>query len=275
MNHRLELPHGPICWTEIGAKSAGYTVLLLHGFPHDRHLWDAQVEAHATAFPGARLLIPDLPGFGSSAPLPEPGIDGYADSVASVLDAAAAERAVVVGLSMGGYVAFAFWRRHADRVQALVLADTKSTTDSESAREKRQQLIVDAERSANAHTLTDAMVPGQLGETTRSTHPEVVARAQAMLHRATPRAIADGSRAMLARHDSTDTLATITVPVLVLVGDEDTLTPLSDAIAMASGIARSRLVTVPGAGHLAPLEQPTIVNAAIAEFLEVSEISAA
>jgi Ndr family len=176
---------------------------------------------------------------------------------------------------MGGYVAFAFWRRHAERVQALVLADTKSTTDSESAREKRQQLIVDAEGSANAHNLTDAMVPGQLGETTRSAQPEIVARVQAMLHRATPRAVADGSRAMLARHDSTDTLATITVPVLVLVGDEDTLTPLSDAIAMASGIARSRLVTVPGAGHLAPLEQPTIVNAAIAEFLDVSEISAA
>ena len=111
------------------------------------------------------------------------------------------------------------------------------------------------------------------GATTRSTDPALVSQLEVLLRRAPASGVIGAAQALIDRIDSTPTLETITVPTLVLVGEEDTLTPVSDAIAMSSGIRGSRLVTIPSAGHLAPLEQPAIVNAAIAEFLDVAELS--
>jgi pimeloyl-ACP methyl ester carboxylesterase len=114
------------------------------------------------------------------------------------------------------------------------------------------------------------MIPSQLGVTTRRDNPVLVERLEVMLRRAPASGVTAAAQALMARIDSTPTLETITVPTLVLVGDEDTLTPVSDALAMSAAIPGSRLVTIPGAGHLAPLEQPAVVNAAIAEFLDVA-----
>ena len=269
MERTLALSHGSLSWDDIGSHRAATTILLLHGFPHDRSLWTAQAAAHEQSFPDVRLLIPDLPGFGRSAPLVSPGMDAWADALEPLLDAAGVERAIVGGLSMGGYVAFAFWRRHAARVHALMLMDTKATADSDAAKTGRRELIATVEASG-----TDAVVPAlvasQLGAGTRTGDPALAARVEAMLRRASATGVIAAATAMLSRIDSTPTLDTIDVPTLVIVGDEDTLTPASDAIAMSAGIRGARLVTVPGAGHLAPLEQPATVNAAIAEFLDVA-----
>ena len=269
MEHTLALPHGQLSWDEFGPRHADTTVVLLHGFPHDRGLWSAQVAAIEDVTVGARLLIPDLPGFGQSSPLQNPGMDGYADAIAAMLDAADVRGAVIAGLSMGGYVAFSLWRRHGERVRALILADTKASADTDAAKAKRRELIATVDTSG-----IGAIVPGllaqQLGRTTRETQPALVERVEIMLRRAPASGVIGAASAMIERVDSTPTLDTVTVPTLVLVGEEDTLTPRSDAIAMQSAIRGSRLVTVPGAGHLSPLEQPAIVNAAIAEFLDVA-----
>jgi 3-oxoadipate enol-lactonase len=269
MEQTLALPHGSLSWDDIGPRDTGPALVMLHGFPHDRALWQAQRDAHADAFPGYRLLMPDLPGFGRSTPLTSATMDGYADAVAALLDAAGIQRVVLAGLSMGGYVAFAFWRRHAHRVTALILLDTKATADTEPAREKRRELIATVSRDG-VGPLVSGLLSQQLGVTARATQPALVAQVEAMLRRAPASGVIGAAQAMIDRADSTPTLDSITVPTLVIVGDEDTLTPMSDALAISSTIRGSRLVTIPGAGHLSPLEQPGIVNAAIGEFLEVS-----
>lgn len=269
MDHTLALPHGTLAWSDVGSRRDSVPVVLLHGFPHDRGLWAAQIAALDGALAGTRLLVPDLPGFGASTPLRAPGMDGYADAIAAMLDASGVERAVIAGLSMGGYVALAFWRLHADRVRALVLLDTKAGADAEPAKVKRRELMATVERDG-VGSIVPGLIPGQLGTTTRAEQPALVERVEVMLRRAPASGVIGAAEAMLTRIDSTPTLETITAPTLVIVGEEDTLTPKADAVALSSAIRGSRLVTVPGAGHLSPLEQPTVVNAAIAEFLDLA-----
>jgi len=269
MEHHLALPHGLLAWDDIGPRHAATTAVLLHGFPHDRALWTSQVEAQPSAFPSVRLLVPDLPGFGRSAPLPTPSMDAYADTIAALLDAAGVTQAVVGGLSMGGYVTLAFWRRHAARVRALLLLDTKAAADGEEARRKRRETIATVECDG-VGALVSGLLASQLGPTTRATRPALVERVEVMLRRASATGVTGAVTAMMHRIDSTPTLDTITVPTLIVVGEEDTLTPLDDARILGASIRGSRLVTIPGAGHLAPLEQPAVVNAALAEFLDVA-----
>ncbi|MCU0627224.1 MAG: alpha/beta hydrolase, partial [Gemmatimonadaceae bacterium] len=263
----LVTPHGPLAYADLGPRD-GLPVMLLHGFPHDRGVWRAQREALPEALAGIRLILPDLPGFGGSAPLPEPSVDTYADAVIAVLDHAGVATAVVGGLSMGGYVAFAAWRRHASRISALALFDTRAGADGEAAREKRRAVIALAQ-AEGAGAVAEQQLPGQLGRTTRSEAPALVEEVEIMLRRASVQGIVDGQQLMLARPDSTPSLPLITVPTLVVVGDEDVLTPPDEARSMAAQIAGARLVVVAGAGHLAPLEQGATVNAALAEFLSV------
>lgn len=269
MEHHLALPHGPLGWEEVGPHRADVAVVLLHGFPHDRGLWVAQLAAHADALPGVRLIVPDLPGFGQSAPLPVPSMDGYADAIAALLDHLGVQQAVIGGLSMGGYVALAFWRRHAARVRALLLLDTRADDDSDAVKAKRRALIATV-HAEGVGAVVSAMVPDQLGATTRATQPSLVERIEVMLRRAPASGVTGAAQAMHDRVDSRPTLETITVPTLVVVGEEDTLTPPRDAQAIAAAIPRARLVTIAGAGHLAPVEQPVVVTAAIAEFLDVA-----
>lgn len=268
MEHTVALSSGMLAWDEVGASHSDAAIVLVHGFPHDRGLWHAQIEGHA-AFVGTRLLVPDLPGFGRSAPLLDASMDGYADALATMLDRRGIQRVIVAGLSMGGYVAFAFWRRHAARVRGLILLDSKATADTDAARAKRLELIASVGEDG-VGALVSGLIAQQLGSTTRATQPALVEQVGVMLRRAPASGVVAAARAMMQRIDSTPTLETITVPTLVLVGEEDSVTPVSDAIAMHSAIRGSRLVTVSGAGHLAPLEQPATVNAAIAEFLDVS-----
>ena len=269
MKHTLALSHGTLSWDEFGSHRAAITLVLLHGFPHDRWLWSEQITAAGHAFPDTRILVPDLPGFGRSSPLPVTGMDAYADALEPMLDAAEVERAVIGGLSMGGYIAFAFWRRHAARVRALILMDTKAPADTEPAREKRRALIATVTQEG-VGAVIPGMLPSQLGATTRGENPALVERVEVMLRRAPASGVIAAAQALMDREDSSPTLGTITVPTLILVGDEDTTTPPEDAFAMSAGIPGSRLVTIPGAGHLAPLEQAAVVNAAIGEFLDVA-----
>jgi pimeloyl-ACP methyl ester carboxylesterase len=249
-----------VAYDDVGS---GVPVLLLHGFPHDRTLWAPQTSALAGR---ARLVAPDLRGFGETRATPPYSVDQYADDAAALLAALGVDRAVVAGLSMGGYVAFAFWRRHRRRVRALVLADTRAGADSEEARARRRELSALA-RQKGSVAVADAQITGMVGKTTREQRPEVVEAMHRMLAAAPVRGIVGALEAMMARPDSTLTLQTIDVPTLVVVGDEDVLTPEKEARAMHEAIEGSRLEVIAGAGHVSNVEQPDAFNRVLGEFL--------
>jgi pimeloyl-ACP methyl ester carboxylesterase len=245
-------------------SGGGVPVVFLHGFPHNRSLWAPQTAALAEH---ARSIAPDLRGFGETRAAPPYSVDQYADDVAALLDALRIDRAVIASLSMGGYIAFALWRRHRRRVRALVLADTRAGADSEEARAKRRELITLARQKGSA-AVAEAQIAGMVGKTTREERPEVVDSMRRMLEAAPVRGIVGALEAMMARPDSTLTLTTIDVPTLILVGDEDVLTPVKEAEAMHGAIAGSRLEVIASAGHVSNVEQPDAFNRVLADFLE-------
>ncbi|MBK7832857.1 MAG: alpha/beta fold hydrolase [Gemmatimonadetes bacterium] len=250
---------------EIGYDDVGSgdAVVFLHGFPHHRALWASQVAALVDR---ARCIAPDLRGFGESSVHPPYSVDQYADDLAALLDSLRIERAVVCGLSMGGYVALAFWRRHRARVRALILMDTRAGNDSAEGRERRDQMIALA-RLRGSEAVADAMITGMVGKRTREKCPEVVDDVHRMLESAPVDGVVGALEALRDRPDSTATLETIDVPTLIVVGEDDVLTPPGEAMLLHAGIRGSTLEVIAGAGHVANVERPAAVNHVITEFL--------
>jgi len=253
-----------------GAMEVGYDdvgvgtpAVFLHPFPADRTYWAPQLGALVDH---SRCIAPDLRGFGESTVGPPYTVDQYADDVAVLLDMLGVERAVVCGLSLGGYVALAFWRRHRHRVRALVLADTRAGADTDEARERRRALAALA-RERGAAAVADAQITGLVGKSTRERHPELVDALHHMLEIAPVEGIVGALEAMMARPDSTPLLAGIDVPTLVVVGAEDVLTPEAEARRLHAGIAGSRLEVIAGAGHTSSFERPAAFNHVVSEFL--------
>lgn len=250
----------PMGYDDVGR---GLPVVFIHGFPLDRALWQPQLGALVDR---CRCVAPDLRGFGETPARAPYSMDRYADDVAALLDVLGIERAVIAGMSMGGYVALAFWRRHRERVRALLLTDTRATADTPAGREGRRAVIALA-RERGSVGVAEKLIQTLVGETTKRQRPEIVAALRAMLERASVDAIVGASEAMLDRPDSTPTLATIDVPTLIVVGDEDVLTPPADADALRRGIAGSRLETIAGAGHASNFERPAAFNHLVSEFV--------
>ncbi len=241
----------------------GIPVVFVHGFPHNRSLWAPQ--AHGLV-DRARCISPDLRGFGESSVAPPYSMDQYADDVVSLMDVLRVERAVVVGLSMGGYVAMAMWRRHKARVRALALVDTRAGADSAEGRQKRDDMIALAqERGSSA--VADAMIGNMVGQGTHSRAPEVVESVHNMLSSAPVAGVIGALGALKERPDASATLTTVDVPTLIVVGDEDTITPIVESQAMHQMIRGSLLETIGGAGHLSNLERPAAFNHVLSEFL--------
>lgn len=241
----------------------GIPVLFLHGFPHNRSLWSAQLGALAAP---ARTVCMDLRGFGESVPGHATSVDDYADDAAALLTELGIDRAVIVGLSMGGYAAMAFWRRHPGLVRALVLCDTRASADTAAAIESRramQNLV----REKGSMAVANQMIEGVVGRTTRAKNPELVDELHRMMSLAPVDGVVGALEAMISRPDSATTLATIDVPTLIVVGDEDAITPVKDARAMHLGIKGSRLEAIEGAGHISCLERPAAFNHILSEFL--------
>jgi pimeloyl-ACP methyl ester carboxylesterase len=215
-----------------------------------------------------RLVTPDLRGFGGSQlGYDEPSLDHVADDVAALLDKLSLDRVVLGGLSMGGYVAMAFLRRHGDRVTALLLADTRATADPAAAQANRHRIADELDSSGTTQVLLDDVLPALLGETTVVERPMIQGRVRALVEDAPPAAAAWAQRAMAARPDSFDTLRAVAVPALVVVGEQDALTSVADAQAMVDALPDARLVVVPRSGHLTAVEAPEPFNAAAREFL--------
>lgn len=241
----------------------GIPVLLLHGFPHNRSLWSPQLGALAA---DARTIAMDLRGFGESAPCASYSVDDYADDAAALLAELGIERAVIAGLSMGGYTAFAFWRRHREMVRALVLCDTRPGADSDDARVSRRAMQQQAQERGSS-VIADQMITGMVGTTTRAKHPELVDELHRMMSMAPVAGVVGALDALITRPDSTATLATIDVPTLIVCGDEDVLTPVKESRAMHLAIEGSRLEIIAGAGHASNAERPATFNHVLSEFL--------
>ena len=245
------------------ATGDGEPVVFLHAFPLNRTMWAPQTSALAIQW---RCLTIDFRGFGESPASGPFTVDRYADDVVAVRDHAGVASATIVGLSMGGYVAFALWRRAADRVRALVLADTRAAADSPESVQRRRELIALA-RADGVQAVADRQLIGLLGKTTRERRPEVEATARPIAESATVEGIVGALEALIARPDSTPTLGTITVPTLFIAGEEDVITPPKEARAMHDAVLGSRLEILSRAGHLTNIEVPAAFNVVLSEFL--------
>jgi pimeloyl-ACP methyl ester carboxylesterase len=237
-------------------------IVFLHPFPLDASVWKETMEAV-----GARTtLSPNFPGFGGRAPGPE-SIDGFAEAVAADMDEAGVDRAVIVGLSMGGYVALRMHALWPERVAALVLADTRAGADAPDGAAKRTKQAERARTEGVAGWLADTMIPNVLGASTRGTNPALVARVHSLMTAADPEGVARALLAMRDRPDSRSVLTEIAVPVLALVGSEDTVTPPDEARLIADAVPNGQLEVIEGAGHLSNLENPGSFDAALRQFL--------
>ncbi|MEO3786450.1 alpha/beta hydrolase [Actinocorallia sp. B10E7] len=243
----------------------GTPLVLLHAFPLSSAMWLAQRERLGSRF---RVITPDLRGFGGSVlGDAEPSVEVMADDVAALLKSKNIGRAVIGGVSMGGYVAMALCRRHPDRVRGLVLADTKATADPGTARENRLRMAERLLAENRADVLVEEVLPKLLGPTTMHSRALVYGRVRGLVQSAPPGAAAWAQRAMAARPDSMDTLRGVKVPALVIVGAEDRLSTEDDARAMTEALPNAELTVIPRAGHLTPVEQPDLFDQAVAEFV--------
>lgn len=227
-------------------------------------MWDPQAVFFASSHKVIRF---DARGFGGSPP--GDGLltmERIADDAVALLDHLGLSRAVVCGLSMGGYAALALVRRHADRLKGLVLADTRAGADSDAARAARAAQA-DKVRKEGPLAIADAVLPKLVGETTHKRRPELVARLRETIAANPPRGIADALAGLAARADSTPTLREIRVPTLVVCGAEDAITPLAESEILVRGIKRSRLEVIPEAGHLSSMENPEGFNEVVGRFL--------
>jgi pimeloyl-ACP methyl ester carboxylesterase len=242
----------------------GPPVVLLHPFPAHHEFWLPASQA-LTRY---RLIMPDLRGHGDSDAGDGPAtMAKHADDLSRVLQDADVGRAVFCGVSIGGYILFEFWRKFPGRVAGLVLSDTRPQPDSPEARTNRLR-IADDVIEKGTESFVESMLPKLIGKSTFSARPDLVDQAKRMAMKMSPSDIAQVQRGMAARPDSVPTLKTINVPTLVMVGEEDVLTPVTDAELMRQHLPVSTLRVISKAGHFAPWEQPEEVGRLLRQFVD-------
>jgi 3-oxoadipate enol-lactonase len=245
---------------------AGLPVIFLHAFPLNRGMWEGDIAALLREG-RYRLVSLDWRGFGESdIPNEISTMELLADDVAGLMDHLGIEKAVLCCLSMGGYVAFAFLRKYPQRIAGLILADTKPAADTPEARANRES-VAQLAKAQGPNAIADLQVPRLLSDYTRQQHPEVEIRVRQMIEAATAQGIAAASRGMAQRADSTDLLASLACPTLVIVGEQDVLTPPAVAQDYAERIAGAQVAVIQQAGHLSNVEQPEVFVRAVSGFL--------
>ena len=247
-----------------GDRGAGPVLVLVHGFPLDSRIWEAQVSDLAGRF---RVITPDLRGFGESRSDAAFTMESLADDLHALLKKLGALPAVLGGLSMGGYVALAYVKKYPTDLRGLLLIDTKAEGDTPEGKEGRMKMV-DLVRQKGSAAVAEQMMPKMLAPDTPERRPEVARSLRSIMESCPPRTIEHALLAMRDRPDHSANLPSVPVPTLILVGDADAITPPAAAQAMQKAISNSRLVTVRGAGHMTPMEQPAQVNQAVRQFME-------
>jgi pimeloyl-ACP methyl ester carboxylesterase len=246
-------------------QGSGRPVLLVHGFPLDVRMWDAQVPALAAA--GWRVIAPDLRGFGGSLSETPFTLESLADDVHALAAGVGAIPFVFVGLSMGGYVALAYARKYPADLRALVLVDTKAEADTAEGKQGRAKMI-ELARKEGSKAVADQMMPKMLAKDAADQRPQTAQALRRIMEACPPKTIEHALAAMRDRPDRSGELAQIKVPTLVIVGESDAITPPAVAESMVSKLPGAQLVVIKGAGHMSPMEQPEQVNRAIKSFLD-------
>ena len=243
----------------------GTPLVFIHAFPLSKAMWQPQVDALANSY---RVITIDLRGHGESATvLWNDTLDDYAADVMGLLEHLGITQAVFIGLSMGGYTLFSLYRNYPDRVKAMVLADTRAQADSEEGKTGRRAMAQVAFKDG-ASAIADLMIPKLLSPTTIQQCPDIVTQVRQMILHTQPAGIIADLMAMAARSDSTDLLPNISCPALVIVGEDDQATPVTESQYIAEQIPGSTFVTIPHAGHLSNFEQPVAFNQTIRSFLQ-------
>jgi len=246
----------PVQLRELGQ---GPSVVLVHGYPLDGAMWSGVARALSTRF---RVFKPDLPGRGENPTAPDGTIEDQAAFVEAILAQLPAP-AGLAGFSMGGYAVFALLKRGIAAVGALALLDTRAAADNEAGREARDASIAMV-RTGGAAVIADGMI-GKLLAPASLQNTNLIDRLKRIILRQKPETLESDLTAMRNRPDSTELLSRIAAPTIVLAGDQDAITPPAECQSMAEAIAGARFVTIPGAGHLTPMERPGAVAAALAE----------
>lgn len=246
-------------------KGNGRPLLLIHGYPLNRTMWEPQLHDLAGI---ARVIAPDLWGFGETEPVAEATVGTYAEELYELAEAlGATEPAVVCGLSMGGYVAFEYFRRYKNRVAGLILANTKSGPDSAEGKAGRDKNAALA-KEKGAAAIAEAMLPKMLSPKTYPRNAELVSQVKRMMESASVPGLVAALMAMRDRPDSTPMLAEIKQSALVLGGADDQLFPQTEFENLAKGLPKAKLVILPDAGHMSSVEQPDLFNRAVREYLK-------
>lgn len=242
----------------------GRPLILLHAFPLGADMWRGQLDRVPD---GWRFIAPDLRGFGAGAEVPPSlTVDDYAGDLLALMNALSIETAVIGGLSMGGYITFALFRQAPGRFDGVILADTKAQADTPDGRAGRRAMS-ELLRAKGVSAVVDGLLPKLVGETTRRDRPTVLASARRLMEASSPDAIDAALHALMNRPDSTADLGRIKCPALVIVGQEDTVTPAADAELLARSIGGAELIVMPRVGHLSNLEAPEDFSNALAGFL--------
>ena len=237
-------------------------IVLLHSFPLDSRVWEAQREALSDRF---RVITPDLRGWGQSKSSDPFTIESYADDVHALLESIGEKRVILGGVSMGGYISMAYAKKYPADLVGLILVDTRAEADTPEGRETRDRMI-ELVRSKGSEAIATATLPKMFAPATVSSRGDVTDAYRAIATSQSPVTIANALAALRDRPDFRDTLGSIAVPTLILVGDQDATTPPANAETLNKSIPRSQLVTIKNAGHQTPMEQPEQVTAAIRDF---------
>jgi len=264
-------------YSHIGSRTIAYldsapgdsslrALVLLHAFPIGANLWEPQVRSVPK---GWRLITPDLRGFGGGTEFDSVSalsMADYADDVVDLLQELSVKQAVIGGCSMGGYAALALYQSAPQIFEGLVLANTRAGADSPESRANRRNMLALVDREGPSGVARE-MMPKLLGKTTHESRPDVEAGVRRVIKQQSPVAVRSAIHRMMHRPDSTPLLAQVSVPTLVITGAEDEMIPVEESRRLASAIRGAKLVIIPGAGHLANLEQPDAFNAALNGFL--------
>ena len=243
----------------------GPPVVLAHPFPVHHEFWLPVAEGLALRY---RVILPDLRGHGESEVGGGPAtMEKHAADIALVMDDVGVGRAPLIGVSIGGYALFEFWRRYRGRVAALGLCNTKAPADGFEARAGRLQAASDV-LERGTEPFIETMLGRVLAKTTHGNRPDLVDGARRMMRKMSPEDIAQVQRGMAERPDSVETLKTINVPTLLVTGDEDALTGVNEAEFMRQHIPGSQLRVIPKAGHYSPWEQPEEATRLLRQFLD-------
>jgi pimeloyl-ACP methyl ester carboxylesterase len=260
---RVNIPGATLSVTDVGD---GPPILFVHGFPLDRSMWRHQIAEFCRDH---RCLAPDLRGFGQSSVTEGPvTMDQFADDLAALLDELhVTEPIVLCGLSMGGYIAWSFVRRHAARLKGLILCDTRAIPDSDEAAANRRKLAEDVVRHG-PELVANAMLPKLCAGGVAADSSEVARELRRVILATSPVGIAAASLGMAVRADARPLLPNITLPTLVIVGESDVISTPTEMREIAAAIPNSSFQTIPDAGHMAPLENPAAVTAAMRAFVD-------